>query len=73
MIPPLGMIDVPYWEWWLHHHPFRRQQYSCPICASDTGCFAGCPAREIYDKLSEVKALMEEYTKKLIEKYARKS
>ena len=58
---PYGMITTPYFEWWLHHNPFRRQVYTCPICASDTGCFKDCPAREILSKIGEINTLMHDY------------
>ena len=66
MIPPLGMMTVPHWEWWLHHNPFKRSygeggRSSCPICCSDTGCFRGCPGVEIQNKMAEVKKLMDDW------------
>lgn len=62
--PPLGMITVPHWEWWLHHHPFRRYcegGRTCPICESDTGCCRDCPQQAIEQKFEEVVALMREW------------
>ncbi len=61
--PPLGMMTVPHWEWWLHHNPFRRSygeggRSSCPICESDTGCYGDCPRVEIELKFEEIVALM---------------
>ena len=64
MIPPMGMIDVPYWEWWLHHNPFVKTGHyynSCPLCCSDTGCWSGCPQREIQNKMAEIKKLVNDW------------
>lgn len=61
---PWGTIKTPYWEWWLHHNPFRRyceDQRTCPICESDTGCFSSCPRAEIENKLIEIVALMDKW------------
>lgn len=65
--PPFGMITVPYWEYWLHHNPFRKQaghgypEVSCRICCSDTGCRADCPYYEIQTKFTEIKKLMNDW------------
>lgn len=66
--PPLGMITVPHWEWWLHHNPFRRYcegGRTCRICESDTGCNRGCPKAEIDKKIEEIVALMRQWEKRL--------
>lgn len=60
--PPLGMMTVPHYEWWLHNNPFKRQEHSCPICCSDTGCFSGCPSGEIKTRLDDINYLMKKWT-----------
>jgi hypothetical protein len=57
----LGTIGVPYWEWWLHHHPFRRNGNTCPICQSDTSCLNNCPGKKIDGLLDKAGNLMHEW------------
>ena len=71
MNPPRGMMTVPYYEWWLHHNPFKQQWVdadrwgTCPICQSDAGHINGCPAEELDRKLTEINELMLVWRKKL--------
>lgn len=65
MIPNNGTIKVPYYEWWLHHHPFRKDANTCPICNSDSGCLARCPYKTINDILNQIGHLVREYDKGL--------
>lgn len=59
-----GMISVPYYEWWLHNHPFKREVHTCPICSSDTGCWKDCPAKEIERLLYQAGDLVRDFYKK---------
>lgn len=64
---PYGTIQSPYWEWWLHHNPFRRycqDQRSCPVCESDTGCLRECPQEEIISKINEITELMHNWNER---------
>lgn len=62
----MGTINTSYWEWWLHHNPFKKWygdngRVSCHICCSDTSCFKGCPCAEIQNKFAEIKKLMDDW------------
>ncbi len=68
--PALGMMYVPHYEWWLHHHPFKiqwRDNYrcgTCPMCESDSGCLIGCPQNDIERKLEEINCLARDWFKR---------